>query len=214
MKSFIFLVSFIYTFTAPAAAKSSVLQKALDKYSKAVSLQMDLRKTDEKVILGTKSEAKGSLKYHSKKIRIDLEGEKKTEFYFGNKTLILVEYPDLDFNPNGGRKVTTLKKTIPTFVNSLMNLFSNPKGFNKDFSVISEKKDGDITWIELKPALKNLKNFNLKIDHKKNLITEIVFVDDVDTKTTIQLLNTVFNKKMNKTDFVFKKIKTDEEIAE
>lgn len=196
------------------ATQVSVLQKALEQYAQASSFQAHIKKTDEKVILGTKSESQGTLNYQSKKIHISLNGEKKVEFFFANQTVTLVEYPDADFNPNGPRKVTVLKKSIPPFLDSLLNLFSNPKNFHKAFAVVSEKKDKDFATVELKPEQKTIKSLTLKINLKNNLLSEVVFVDDVETKTTIEMTETVLNKKFDKNEFIFTKLKTDEEMKE
>lgn len=204
--------------TAPAVKKTvvqvSVLQKALEKYAQASSFQTDIKKTDEKIILGTKTESKGTLKYQTKKIHIFLEGEKRVEFFYNSQTVTLVEYPDADFSPKGARKITILKKSIPPFLDSLLSLFSNPKGFNKGFAVVSETKDKDFATVELKPEQKAIKSLRLKINLKSNQLTEVVFVDDVETKTTIEMTNTDFNKKFDKNEFTFTKLTTDEEMKE
>lgn len=201
---------------APVAKSASAgsLQKVLEKYAKALTLQADIKKTDEKIILGTKAESKGKLKYAGKKIHITLEGEKKVEFLYVNQTVTLVEYPDADFAPNGARKVTVLKKSIPPFLDSLLSLFSNPKAFNKAFAVVSEKIDKETATVELKPEQKTIKSLTLKIDLKTNVLTEVVFVDDVETKTTIEMTDTAFNKKLDKNEFTFTKLKSDEEMKE
>ena len=196
------------------STKSLVLQKTLDKYANAKSLQAEMTKTDEKVILGTKTESTGSMLLEKNKIFISQSGEKKVEFFFINNVLTLVEYPDADFGKDAGRKVTTLKKSVPSFVKSLLNLFSNPKSFNSEFKTIGETKTEKEIIVDLKPAAKNLNKFSLKIDAKSNEITELNFVDDVDTKTTIKFNNIQLNKKFAKGVFQFTKLKTDEEIAE
>lgn len=213
IKQLIFLVLSLFV-ASGAWAKSSVLQKALDKYSKATSVQTEIKKTDEKMILGTKSETAGVLKYQKNKIYISANGEKKVEFFYSDKTLTLVEYPDAEFEKNGHRKVTTLKKSIPPLVTSLLNLFSSPKNFGKEFKTLSEKKEGDEYLITLQPAQKNLKNFSLAVDAKNYQIRQLSFTDEVDTKTTIQFMNVKLNTKINKADFQFTKLKTDEEMFE
>lgn len=72
-------------------AKDNTLQKALNRYAKASSIQTEIKKTDEKVILGTKSQTEGVLKFQKNKIFISQNGEKKVEFYYANKVLTLVE---------------------------------------------------------------------------------------------------------------------------
>jgi outer membrane lipoprotein-sorting protein len=190
------------------------LQKTLSRYSKAKGITAEIIKTDEKVILGTKSQSKGQIKFQKNKIYISQEGEKKTEFYFVDKVLTLVEYPDADFDKNGARKVTTIKKSVPPLVSSLLNLFSNPKAFTKEFKTINEKSDGNILTVDLKPTLKNIKSLSLKINSKKNEIVDLEFTDDVDTKTTISFSNLKLNAKLSKKDFQFKKLDTDEEMID
>lgn len=209
-----FILFFTFLFSQAVLAKDSTLQKALSRYAKATSIQTEIKKTDEKVILGTKSQAAGVLKFQKNKIFISQEGEKKVEFYYANKVLTLVEYPDADFDPKGPRKITTIKKAIPPMVTSLLNLFSNPKAFVKDFAILSEKTENQIYTAELKPNLKNLKNLRLKINTAKNEISELEFVDDVDTKTTISFSNVKLNSKLDKKVFQFTKLKTDEEMVE
>ena len=196
------------------AAEQVPLTKVLNKYAKAKSVAVEIKKTDEKMILGTKSETPGTLKFQKNKIFISQAGERKVEFYYSDKVLTLVEYPDADFEKNGRRKVTTMRKTIPPLVNSLLNLFSDPKTFKKEFKVINEKTTGEIYEADLKPAQKNMKSFKIKINTKENNVSEISFVDDVDTKTTIEFLSLKLNSKMAKKDFQYTKLSSDEELSE
>lgn len=214
MKVALIFSALFFLYLQEAFAKPSYLNKTLNKYANAKSIQTEIKKIDEKIILGTKSESTGLLKYQKNKIYISQDGEKKVEFFYNNKTLTLVEYPDADFDKNASRKVTTLKKNIPPMINSLLNLFSNPKNFKKEFKVISEKKENHEVIIELKPSDKNLKNFTLKVNAKNSEILEISFVDDVDTKTTLLLNNLKINATINNKDFQFSKLNTDEELSE
>jgi outer membrane lipoprotein-sorting protein len=208
----IFLIIYFVFFST--FLEANTLQKTLSRYSKAKGITAEIIKTDEKVILGTKSQSKGQIKFQKNKIYISQEGEKKTEFYFVDKVLTLVEYPDADFDKNGARKVTTIKKSVPPLVSSLLNLFSNPKAFTKEFKTINEKSDGNILTVDLKPTLKNIKSLSLKINSKKNEIVDLEFTDDVDTKTTISFSNLKLNAKLSKKDFQFKKLDTDEEMID
>lgn len=199
---------------APVFASAKALQKTLEKYSGAATIQFDIHKIDEKIILGTKSESSGLLKFQKNKIYILQEGEKKVEIFYADKTLSLIEYPDADFGPDGKRKVTILKNTAPPLIKSLLSLFSNPKSFSKDFSVVSEKIIEDLLIIELKPKQKNIKNLVLKIRPADSSLTELSFVDDVETKTTLQFSNLKLNSKMKTSDFHYKSLKTDEVMTQ
>ena len=184
--------------------------QTLSKYAGAESVQVHLKKSDEKSTLGTKSVSEGILKFSKNKIFIVLNGEKKIEFFYNKNTIWLVEYPDLDFDKNGKRKVTVLKKNTPVLISGLINLFSNQKKFLKEFKVLGEKKEGNKLTVEFKPAQKNLKSFTLVIGSKENQINQVIFTDDVDTKTTLELSELKLNKKMTAADFEFKKLKSDE----
>ena len=210
MKSFFFFTLILTS----VFANAKVLQKALEKYSGAATIQFDIHKIDEKIILGTKSESSGLLKFQKNKIYILQEGEKKVEIFYVDKTLSLVEYPDADFGPDGKRKITILKNSAPPLIKSLLSLFSNPKTFSKEFSVVSEKTVDDLLVLELKPKQKNIKNLVLKVRPTDSSLIELSFVDDVETKTTLQFSNLKLNSKMKSSDFQYKSLKTDEVMTQ
>lgn len=191
-------------------AATKEFSKTLSKYSNAQNVEVSLKKTDEKMTLGTKSVSEGVLKFAKNKIYIMLNGDKKIEFFYKNNAVWLVEYPDLDFDKDGKRKVAILKKNTPALMSGLINLFSNQKKFLKEFKVVSEKADGNNLTVEFKPQQKNLKSFTLLIDKKELSIKEVIFTDDVDTKTKLELSNLKLNKKINPSEFDYKKLKTDE----
>lgn len=195
-------------------AQAGVLQIALDKHAKATSIQYDIKKTDEKIILQTKSEATGVLKYQKSKIYISLNNDKKNEFFYADKVLSLVEHPDTDFDISGKRKVTVLKKSIPPLVKNILNLFSNPKSFTKEFPVLSEKTTNGVSVLNLKSNQKNIKDLVIKINAKDYSLIELSFTDDVDTKTGILFSNLKLNTKMTKSDFQFKPAKSDEVLIQ
>jgi outer membrane lipoprotein-sorting protein len=207
----VFLI-FLLTMNGAFAAKelNKEFTKTLSKYSTAQNVEVGLKKTDEKAALGTKSVSEGVLKFAKDKIYIMLNGEKKIEFFYKKNTVWLIEYPDLDFDKDGKRKVAVLKKSTPVLMSGLINLFSNQKKFLKEFKVISEKQDGNTLTIEFLPKQKNLKSFTLIIDKKDRLIKQVIFTDDIDTKTTLDLSNLKMNKKMSSSEFDYKKLKSDE----
>ncbi|AGH96743.1 LolA family protein [Pseudobdellovibrio exovorus] len=192
------------------AAQAQTLQKTLEKYSQMPSIQFEIKKTDEKVILGTTTESTGILKYQKSRLYISQNGSKKTELFYADKVLTLVEHPDTDFGDDGKRKVTVIKKNIPPLVTSLLNLFSNPKNFTKEFSVVSQSESEGVYVATLKPKSATIKNLSLKVNTSDLSLTEMSFVDDVDTKTTLSFSNLKTNKKMNRSEFQYKPSKTDE----
>ncbi|MEK6628529.1 MAG: outer membrane lipoprotein carrier protein LolA [Bdellovibrionota bacterium] len=203
-------VVFVFSIFIALFAEAHTLRKTLEKYSKATSLKFDIKKVDEKVALGTKSESHGILKYQKNKMYILQNGDKKVEIFYLNKALTLVEYPDADFDETEKRKVTVIKNASSPLITSLLNLFSNPKEFNKQFSTISENVHNDVFTAELKPKLNNIKNLSLKINKKTLELIELSFIDDVDTKTTLHFENSKHNAKMLRSEFQYKQLKTDE----
>lgn len=201
-------------FIVSQAFSAKEFTKTLNKYSNAKNVEVGLKKTDEKAALGTKSVSEGVLKFAKDKIYIMLNGDKKIEFFYKKNTVWLVEYPDIDFDKDGKRKVAVLKKNTPVLMSGLINLFSNQKKFLKEFKVVSEKVNGDTLTVEFLPQQKNLKSFVLIIDKKDRQIKQVVFIDDVDTKTTLELSNLKLNKKMSSSEFDYKKLKTDEVTSE
>jgi len=222
MNFFILTTGIFLAFLGPAEAQAqttpSALQKTLKKYAKASSLQFDIKKTDEKVTLGTKSESEGLLKYQKNKIYILQNGEKKTEIYYFNKSLTLVEHPDLDFGTDGKRKVTILKNTPLPLINSLLSLFSDTKNFNKQFLTVSERNIDGVFIVELQPQRKTdsekIKGLILKISNKNFELLELSFVDDIETKTTLQFENSKINMKMKKSEFQYRSLKSDEVLIQ
>ena len=205
----------LFVFTAQAGSHPTFLEKVLEKYSKAKTIQSDIKKTEDKPTAMAPTVLNGEMKVQKNKIYISLNGDAKTEFFYVDKSLILVEYPDADFAKTGAkRKVTTLKKSVPPFVGSLLGLFTDPKSFKKEFSVVSEATEAAGTRIELKPKNEKMKSLYVIVDPKKYTVSQLIFVDDVNNSTKIEFLNTKLNGKLKKSDFQFVKQPTDEELSE
>ncbi len=205
--------TFVLTLIISLWARADVLQKTLDKLSKASSIQFDIKKTDEKIILGTKFETTGVLKYQKQKLYILQTGEKKIELFFSEALTYLVEYPDSDFNKSGNRKVSVFRKASLPLI-KILNIFSNTRSFNKDFTVISKEENEGVLTLKFNSKFKNIKQLALKIKSNDLILQELSFVDDVETKTSIEFSNMKLNTPLNKRVFQFKALKSDEVIIE
>ncbi len=201
----------LFAFSASASLQ---VNKILEKYSKSSSVEVQIKKIDEKLTLGSKTVSQGILKHAGGKIYLILESDKKVEFFYKDKKITLVEYPDQDFDKDGNRKVTVLSKNKPAIIDGLLKLFSNTKTFLREFKVLSEKPDGDSLVVELKPPQKNLKSFSIILNKKDKLIDSIILIDDVDTKTTLELKSLKLSEKISPSTFEFKPMKSDEVIPE
>lgn len=213
--------SFKAVATKPSATATQQIKEhkklaieTLQKYSNSKYISADLEKLDHKLTLGTKTTFKGVIKYSSGKLYLKLESDKKTELFYKENKIILVDYPDQDFDKNGARKVTTITKDKPAFLQSLINLFSNSGRFFNEFKIVDSKlKDGHLT-LTLQPSMKSLKNFILAINTKEKMIESIQFTDDVQTETTITFKNLDLKTKLSKATFEFKSLKTDQEMRQ
>lgn len=206
-----FLFVWLFSFSTQA---SEVLDLVIQKYASASSVQVKIKKIDEKIILGSKSKSEGELKFVKGKLFISLNSDKKIEFFYKDETIWLIEYPDLDFEKNGHRKVTVLTKKTPALLSGILKLFSNKKSFLNEFQILSEKTIEKNLYVEFKPKQKNMKNFSLTIDKEKKEILSIGFIDDVDTKTSLELAELKLGKKVSAKTFDFSQEKTDEVIHE
>lgn len=209
----LFIVSGLIV-TSTALAKKNSLQQVIEKHAKAQNLSYEIKKIDEKIMLGTKSQSTGIIVFEKNKIYIEQNAEKKSQIYYKDKILKLVENPDPDFDKDGKRKVTIIKKNIPPLVRSLVSLFSSPKNFGKEFSVISEKYADGAYKIELKSLKSNVNTLQLTYDSKSWTLKELFYQDDVNNKTTIIFSNYKANAKIDKSIFHFKELASDEVIKE
>lgn len=186
----------------------------IDRYGKAKFITADIEKTDEKIILDTKTISKGIIKYSAGKFYLLLQSDKKAELFFKGRHLTLVDYPDLDFDKDGARKITRIKDKTPAFLKSLIDLFSNSKVFFDQFKILDTSIQKNILILNLKPTRGSLKNFQLELNTKEKTIQAIHFTDDVKTVTTIQFNHLDLKTMIPKEIFEFKAKKSDQEVTQ
>lgn len=192
------------------AIEKSKAEKILVQYSISKAVKFEIEKTDEKKVLGTKKTTKGQLTIAGAKFNLLTTGDRKTEIISTGKKLWLIEYADSDFEPSGKRKVTELSKKQPLLARQIVQIFSNPKKFMRTAQVDSAQIVNDEISLNIKPASKDLRSFQLLLDQKNSQLTSISFTDDVDTLTTIRFTNVQKLTKIPAQLFEFKKQKTDE----
>lgn len=191
----------------------SGLTEIIKKYSESVAFEADFNKKDTKKTLGTTQTSSGKMVYSAGKIKIALEGEKKSDILFNGHKLWVIEYPDKDFDPQGKRKVMEMGDHKPALAQQLMSLFQKPSAFKKDFKIVSEKFSDEkkqLKQVEYSPKNPGIKNFIVEYDLRKRLIQSIQFTDDVQTETSISFKKTKFLNKVSKDIFNYKRKKDDE----
>lgn len=190
--------------------EKSKAEKILTQYANSKAVKFEIEKTDEKKVLGTKKTTKGQLTIAGSKFNLLTTGERKTEIISTGKKMWLIEYADSDFEPSGKRKVTELSKKQPLLARQIVQIFSNPKKFMNTAQVDSAQIVNDEISLNIKPASKDLRSFQLMLNQKIFHLTSISFTDDVDTLTTIKFTNVQKLTKVPTKMFEFKKQKTDE----
>lgn len=188
----------------------SIFFNTLSKYAEAAGVRAKFEKTDTKKTLGTKKTMLGEMKYANNKINIVLLGERKTEIIFNGSNLWLIEYPDLDFEPNGKRKVTEIQGHKPVLAQQIVGLFQKPEKFLRSFKIISEKNQGKMKVVGLQSKDKSIQNFFVEFSTVKHIINSIRFTDDVQTETKIEFKETEFLKKAPEGIFNYSRKKDDE----
>ena len=225
MKFILFLGLTFFVITGFATKKPTALEVAktahkklaievLQRYANSKHITSDIEKLDHKLTIGTKTVNKGSVQFSSGKVYLKLQADKKTELFFKEGKITLVDYPDEDFDKNGPRKVTIITKDKPAFLQSLVNLFSNANKFFNEFKITKSVLKDDILTLDLSSNIKNIKNFKLVINTKNKEISSLEFTDDVQTQTTINFKNLDLKKKIDKSTFEYKGLKTDQEIRQ
>lgn len=196
-----------------AQSKVDATAEIIKKYSEAVAFEAQFIKKDTKKTLGITQTSEGEMIYSAGKIKITLQGDKKSEILFNGLKLWVIEYPDQDFDPQGKRKVMEMGDHKPALAQQLMSLFQKPSAFKKDFKIVSEKFSDDskqTKLVEYAPKNPSIKSFIVEYDLKKKLIASIQFTDDVQTSTSVSFIKTQFLKKVSKDTFNYKRKKDDE----
>ena len=211
---FIFFPLFVLAKPEKTANPKKQAMVVMEHFSKAKNISAHIEKIDEKPTLGSKTTSAGMLKYSGGKFYLQLNADQKTELYFKDRRLTLVDYPDLELDKNGVRKVTHVLGKTPAFLNSLINLFSNSKSFFKQFKIIDTSLVNGLLTLDLKPSLPNLKKFKIELNTTNKTIDKIEFTDDVNTQTTIKLSEFDLEEIIPKETFEFKVLKSDQEVTQ
>ena len=190
--------------------KIPVTLQILNKYSSAKGVKAQFIKTDFKKTLGSKKNIPGELQYADGKINISLVGERKSEIIYNGNKLWIIEYPDLDFDPKGKRKVTEIDNHKPALAQQIIGLFQHPNIFLKNFKMKSEKINGKMKLVNFESKDNAIQNFEVEFNIQKMLINSIRFIDDVQTETHIEFSKTEFLKKLPTSIFEYKRKKDDE----
>lgn len=193
---------------AMAQAQKNQVLKILKKYNNAAAVSMKTERTENKKTLGTSAVSQGEIIYSKNKIYFLTDKPTKIEIIY-NKSVWVVEYPDLELDDKAGRKVTVFQANKVSFIKTMAELFSAPEKFLSKEASISDF--GDEMVLDLKKLkTETLREIKVSLSKKEQVIKNIYLVDDLETQTSLFFGNTEFLKTAPKKKFVYEKIKTDE----
>ncbi len=206
----LFSVSFCFAKTkvVQLTEQQKKVAQILKKYKAAEAVEIKVNKSENKKTLGTNQNTEGVIIFSKGKVNFLTEKPFKTEIIF-NKNIWIIEYPDLELDPKGRRKVTILKADKIIFLKKIAQIFSGSESTIKDFEI--DNFDEDKINMHLKMTkMENLKHAAVRLNLSKNEISQIKITDDIDTETIFDFNESLFLKKVPTEKLVFKKKKSDE----
>lgn len=184
--------------------------KIFKNHSQAAEVKFEITKKDIKKTLGTESSIEAVLNYSQGRIFYSVEKPNKVEIIF-NKKIWLIEYPDLELDPNGKRKVTIFESNKVLFIKKMSELLSKPESALSSKTTYENANEKII--INLPDAKDQIvKQLKVVLNKKTETLDTISFEDDIGTETIIKFEKTTFEKKTDSKKFNYKKQKTDEVI--
>jgi outer membrane lipoprotein carrier protein len=187
----------------PATAMA-VLKEVNKKYrnSKLVRIEADKKVSSE--LLGKTTSYQGVIYLAQGKYRWEIETPEKSLLIFDGEIILNVQYPPKDLG--GPVQVAKAKLDKNTKSQILISTLIGKEPIEKNFKVIEEKTEEEILSVELQPLTGDVrvKGLTLSVDVKTKQIKKILYKDDVDNTTDINMNKTEFLSKENKELFKYK----------
>lgn len=214
LKRLIFVsISLLFSLSVfAAAAGKGALQKVTKKYRATKLVEMKVEKSVKSELLGKETKYDGKIFMASGKFRWENFTPEKTLLVFDGKTIWSEQSPPAEFGgPVQVAKGKVDKKTRSNIL--ISSLFDGE--VQKNFQVLSEKKDGDVITMEVKPLHDDLtvKNLNIVVDTKENILKQVSYKDDIGNVTTMNFTDVKFLAKEKKNLFKYQPPK-DAQVTE
>lgn len=186
-----------------AAQKSNeTLQKLSKKYRTAKMVEMVVEKTVKLELQGRETKYDGKIFLANGKFRWENSTPEETLLVFDGTTIWSVQIPPKEFGgaPQVARGKVDRNTKSQILISSLLG-----GDLEKNFKVVKEDKNGDVSKIEVTPQGDGLavKSLNLVVDTKKNQMNELSYKDDLGNLTTMKFSNIQFLKKADSSKFKY-----------
>lgn len=184
-------------------AKSNELDKTLDRYMKAKSVHMDVKKEMKLALLDRTEKSEGYIKFLGKEnVRLEYITPTKSIAVIKGQQGFVVDYPPKDVEDVVRvLKFSWNKRDKNKFL--LASLLT--KGTLKSsFHVMKKSVEEDISVFQLKPIKKTEDIVDLTISVRDQMIIELSYLDPLGNKTTFQFSNIEFDKEVSVSEFDLK----------
>jgi outer membrane lipoprotein carrier protein len=203
--SYLLVITSIALVAAAGFAKtktSSLLSEVENRYRDSKSVKMDVDKTVKMNLMDRTKTSSGTILIKSGKIRWETEKPEHTLVLADGKAIWMVDYPVEEGDPIRVIKAMDPKKSQPHAVVA----FLLGKGkIGNDFAVISEKPDGDLMKLDLKPRQEQteVQWLTLFVNKDDKTIMKLSFEDNVGNTTTLDFSNIKFGEAIASKEFKF-----------
>lgn len=181
------------------------LKSVLEKYSKAKTIKMKVKKIVQLTLLEKKKEYKGELFIKKGgRLRLDLKKPEKSMIIINDEVIWSVSYPS---DPEFDNTIRVLKLSASGDLKSQFLFLSllGKSDLLKVFNVKSGTKSGHNIEYFLSPKKETdrIKELKINISLKKGIIKSLEYTDDLDNQIVFQFEKVYFGKRLKDKLFQF-----------
>ncbi|MFP5518423.1 MAG: LolA family protein [Bdellovibrionia bacterium] len=190
-----FLSCFLIGVSSASAQKSTLLESTIKKYKRSslVTMMVDKKVTSE--LIGKEVVYSGEISLAGKLFRWDTNTPEESILLFDGKTIWSVQKPPKDLP--GPIQVSKSQNIKQIQKQSLLSILLGEEKVNENFKILNEIEANGTKVISLEPLKKDLsvKNLVVKIDVKKQELTQVSYIDDLSNQTELVFKKTKFSSK-------------------
>lgn len=186
-----------------AKVSPTILDQTLEKYSRAKSVQMDVKKELKLALLDRTESSEGKATMMGKeKIRLEYTTPVKSIAVVNGQKGWVIEYPPADIQDVVRvLRFSWSKKDKKKF---LLASLLNSGTLNESFKLSKKTDLNGVLVFDFLPKKKDEEVKRLKISVKDNIISELEYLDPLNNKTKFNFSNVEFDKKIETSAFDLK----------
>lgn len=183
--------------SAKADKKQQIVEEVFTKYKVAKLVTLDVKKKVKSELLGKVQVYEGQIFVAQKYFRWDTETPDKSQIIFDGTNIWNVQYPPKEMKANVN--VAKMKLDNNSKKQILISSLLNQEPISKNFKILKETNQDQMTQVDLEPKKNDMKIQNLlvQIDLKTKNLSLISYLDDLGNKIEIEITKTTFAKSAN-----------------